>query len=60
MERGASRAKAADKSETGSGSSSEVATAAPPGPKREQGRDKTLALYSIDLTDYINIKSFLR
>lgn len=56
MERGASRAKTADKSEKGSGSSSEVATASPPGPKREQRRDKTLALCSIDLTDYNNIK----
>lgn len=36
-----SRAQAADKSERGSGSSSEVATA-PPGPTREQDRDKAL------------------
>lgn len=60
MERGASRVKAADKSERGNGSSSEVATASPPGPKREPGRDNTLPLSFIDPTDYHCIKSFLR
>lgn len=55
-----SRAKAADKSDRGSGSSSEVATAAPPGPKREQERDNTLPLRSIDLTDHHYIKLFLK
>jgi len=39
MTSGASQARAADKSETGSRSSLEVATAAPPGPGREQ-RDR--------------------
>lgn len=43
MERGASKAKAADKSETGSGSSSEVATAAPPGPCRPSSRTSASA-----------------
>lgn len=52
MERGASKAKATDKSETGSGSSSEVASTAPPGPEKEQERDTTLPLCSIDLTHY--------
>lgn len=60
MERGTSEAKVADKSETVRGSSSEAATAAPPGPERGQEREKTLPLSSIDLTHYHHIKSFLR
>lgn len=40
MERGASEVKAADKSETGSGSSSEVATAAPPRPMGQNKEEK--------------------
>lgn len=55
MERGASEAKVADKSETRIGSSSEVATAAPPGPRRtrEEAGKSTLALVSIDHTYYL-------